>query len=237
MNPGATLVILSWDEHEALTRLLPTVPMHLFARIIAVDAGSTDGTLELYRDWNVEAHVQPRPGRGSAFIFAQQLVETERVVFLSADGNEDPGDLATILAYLDDGYDMVIGGRFLLAGSASDNSDDPFRLRRAGSISISFLARLLWRTGIRDACNGYRGFATESMRRLHLDAPHNEIELQSTIRATKLGMRIKEFATRELERLGGEHKPTAKALTLGSRALALIARELVIARSFARDAR
>lgn len=227
---STTLVLLSWNERDALARLMPLIPFGAFERVIAIDRGSTDGTLDLYEAKGITCIPQALPGRGRAFLQAQDLVDTDRVVFFSTDGNENPEDLPVMLAWLDEGYDLVIGGRFLLEGSASDNSDDPLRIRRMGSIAFSLIARALWRTGVSDACNGFRGFRLASMKRMRLDAPLHEIELQSTIRASKLGMRIKEFPTRELPRMGGAHKATANTMTLAWRTGLYLLREVVVGR-------
>lgn len=225
-----TLVLLSYDERDALARLLPLLPRHLFDRVLAIDPGSTDGTLELYAESGIEVVRQSRPGRGVAFRLAAEIVDTQRIVFLSTDGNEDPRDLPRMLAHLDDGYDLVIGGRFLLPGAASDDSDDPLRIRKWGNVACGGLVRLLWGSGVWDPINGYRAFRVAALRRLQLDAPLHEVELQSTIRAAKLGLRIKEFPTRELPRLGGERKQSAATWTLVRRLSWFLLREIALGR-------
>ena len=85
---------------------------------------------------------------------------------------------------------------------------------------------------MRDAINGYRAFRTAALRRLHLDAERHEVELQSTIRAAKLGMRIKEFATRERPRLAGTRKASAGTLILGWTLGRCLLREMRIGRRF-----
>lgn len=65
-----------------------------------------------------------------------------------------------------------------------------------------------------DAINGYRGFALAALERLHLDAAGHDVELQSTIRAARLGMDVLELPTREQPRLGGTRKATAGTLRL-----------------------
>lgn len=229
---STTLVLLSYDEREAVELLLPLVPLAAFDRVVAVDGGSTDGTLDVYRAHGIECHTQAVRGRGNAFRLAQDLVDTDRIVFFSVDGNEDPRDLPTMLRHLDEGYDMVVAGRFLLPGAASDDSDDPLRLRKLSAIAGSAFIRLVWRSGVWDSINGFRGFQVASLKRMHLDAPLHEIELQSTIRAAKLGMRTKEFPTREQTRLGGLRKRTAGTATLAWRLGRFLVRELWIGGRF-----
>ncbi len=79
-----TLVILSLDEREALPHLLPKIPPALFDRVIAIDPGSTDGTLDIYRDHGIEVVIQERRGRGAAFQLAAEIVDTDGVVFALA---------------------------------------------------------------------------------------------------------------------------------------------------------
>lgn len=227
---STTLVLLSFNEAEALAKLLPKLPRHSFERVLAIDPGSTDGTLELYAENGIEVVHQRQRGRGHAFRLAAEIVETSRVVFLSTDGNEDPRDLPRHLALLDQGHDLVIGGRFILPGATSDDSDDPLRIRKWGNVACSGLVRVLWGSGVWDAINGYRAFQVASLRRLQLDAPLHEVELQSTIRAAKLGMRIAEFPTRELPRLGGERKQTAATWTLVRRLSWFLLREVALGR-------
>ena len=229
---STTLVLLSFNEREALEALLPRIPFELFDRVFAVDPGSTDGTLELYEAEGIECLIQRKRGRGNAFLTALEIAETDRVVFFSTDGNENPDDLSTMLSHLDQNHDLVIGGRFVRPGSCSDNSDDPLRLRRAGSMGFSLIVRLLWSCDVWDSCNGFRGGRTESLKRMRLDAPMHEIEIQMTIRAAKLGMNIKEFPTRELRRLGGYRKKTAGTWQLGWRTALYLVREVLLGRRF-----
>ncbi|MEO8605845.1 MAG: glycosyltransferase family 2 protein [bacterium] len=234
MPETTALVLLSFDEREALELLLPRISQAGFARVLAIDPGSTDGTLEVYRQHGIPVVLQTARGRGHAFQLAQDVAGTDRIVFFSADGNEDPADLPQMLRYLDEGYDLVIAGRFLQRGACSDDSDDPLLVRKLGNIVYSLIVRLCWRSGVWDSINGFRALRVDAMRRMRLDAPLHEIELQSTIRAAKLHMRIKEFATREQPRLGGTRKVSAATWTLGVRIGAFLLRELVIGRRFVR---
>lgn len=70
-------MLLSYDERAALEKLVPLIPFDLFDRVLAIDSGSTGGTLDIYRGHAIPYLLQAVPGRGNAFLQAQNLVETE----------------------------------------------------------------------------------------------------------------------------------------------------------------
>ena len=70
------------------------------------------------------------------------------------------------------------------------------------------------------------------MNRLKLDAPSHDIELQSTIRAGKLGLLVKEFPTKELKRMAGDRKSSAGTLRLTFNLGVALLREIAIGKDF-----
>ncbi len=227
-----TLAVLAWNEIDALTELWNRIPFDAVDETIFIDPGSDDGTIELIKQKGYPVIIQKSHGRGNAFLEGLEHAKYDNLIFFSGDGNEDPQDIAKIAAFLKEGYELVIGGRHVLPGSQSDDSDDALRIRKLGSIAYSGIIDLLWNTNVRDAINGLRGMKKDAMRRMSLDAPKHEIELQTTIRAAKLGLKIKEFPTRELERVGGKRKTTAATWRLGPRLGYFLLRELFIGKNF-----
>lgn len=230
-----SLVILVWDEIEAATKLYPLIPFDAVDEAVVVDAGSTDGTVEFFEGKGLKVVHQKEKGRGRAFLEGLNHTSGENIIFFSGDGNEDPKDIPKVVKYLDEGYNMVIGGRFLLEGAKSDDSDDILRIRKWGNIAFSTLVRFVWGGNIMDAINGFRGYKREVMEKMCLNAPGHEIEFQSTIRAAKLGLKIKEFPTIELKRLGGDRKVTAKTSTLGRKFIKFFFKELFIGNKFKKN--
>lgn len=229
---GVTLVILVWNEFDAIPKLIEMIPFDCVDETIVIDPGSTDGTLEFLKSKGFRVHIQKERGRGNAFLEGQKIAKYNNIVFFSGDGNEDPRDIPKMVEYLKQGYDMVIGGRLILPGSESDDSDDPLRIRKLGNIAFGWAVNLLWHSGVKDAVNGFRGMKKTAMEKMKLDAPKHEIELQSTIRAAKLGLKVKEFPTKELKRLGGDRKVTAGTWTLGWRLGTYLLREVKLGKNF-----
>ena len=55
---------------------------------------------------------QPIAGRGVAFRVAAEAVDTDRLIFYSPDGNEDPADIVRLDDALLSGADLAIASRF-----------------------------------------------------------------------------------------------------------------------------
>ena len=227
-----TLVILVNNEIKSIQKLYPRIPFNAVEETIVIDPGSNDGTIEFLTKKGLKVIIQKKRGRGNAFIESINHTKHENLIFFSGDGNEDATDIPKIAEYLKQGYDLVIGCRFLLKGSHSDDSDDPLLIRKYGNIILSGIARYIWNTRVIDSINGFRGMKKKAMLAMNLDSQKHEIEIQSTVRAAKLELKIKEFPTKELLRLGGTRKQTAGTLTLGWHFLKFFIKEIKIANSF-----
>jgi len=229
-----SLVILVWDEIDAIKELFNRIPLDSVDETIVIDPGSTDGTVEFLRSKGLHVYFQGKKGRGNAFREGLKRANGDNIIFFSGDGNEDPEDIPKIVKYLNQGNDLVIAGRFVFRDSQSDDSDDPIKLRKFFNIACSMMVRLFWGAKVRDSINGFRGMKRSAMERMNLDAPKHEIEFQSTIRAAKLGLKIKEFPTKELLRLGGPRKQTAGTAVLAYNFMKFFIKELKTGRKFAK---
>ena len=229
-----SLVILVWNEIDAIKELYRQIPFDAVDEAIVIDGGSDDGTAEFLRGKGLHVYTQERPGRGNAFMEGVRHAKGDNLIFFSGDGNEDPQDIYKIVGYLNEGNDLVIAGRFILRGSQSDDSDDPYMIRKCSDIMLSKLVRMIWGGKVMDSINGFRGMKRAAMEMMNLDAQRYEIEFQTTIRALKLGMMIKEFPTKELKRMGGGRKPAAKTYVLAYKFFKFFMRELLVGKEFAK---
>lgn len=108
-----TIVIPARNEAAALERLLPALRNdYPSAEIVVVNDASVDDTEALCRMNSVRVLNHPyQMGNGAAVKAGARAASGEILVFMDADGQHDPADVAKLLASLDHGYDMVVGAR------------------------------------------------------------------------------------------------------------------------------
>lgn len=205
MRPTRALVLLTYNEAEALPKLFDRIPVAGIDEFFAVDGGSKDGTVEYLRSKGVKVLGQPRRGRGCAFNVALEATSCDALCFYSPDGNEDPADIPKLFAKLEDGgFDLVVASR-MSRGARNEEDVHWWRPRKWVNLAFTFLANALWNRGpyLTDTINGFRVVRADSFRRLDCRVDGFVIEYLMSIRAMKAGMSIGEIPTIESPRLGG----------------------------------
>ena len=225
----SSLIILTFNEIEGVRALFNRIPFEKVDESLVIDGGSTDGTVEFFKDKGLKIISQRIPGRGEAFRIALHEARGEHLVFFSPDGNEDPKDIPKLLKLLGRNYDLAIASRFMLGGRR-DDSDHLIPYRGFGNRVFTLLANVCFKGNYTDTINGFRALKKEKLRKLNIDAQGFGIEYQISMRAMKLGYKIAETPTYEGDRIGG--KSTAGTVHTGLYALYLLFRELLIGNRF-----
>lgn len=231
-----TLCILNRNELDCLKIMMPQMPKpgaeSGVDAWVAIDGGSTDGSIDFLKEHGVPVVAQSRRGRGDAFLQAFEKIDSDAYVFFSPDGNEDPKDLPKFRALLSQGADLVIASR-MMKGAYNEEDGQFLKLRKWANNAFNWFANVLFRHKgpyITDSINGYRAITREAARKLKLDSLDYTIEYQMTIRALKAGLSIAEFPTYEGPRVAGE--TGAQSIPTGLRFLKKLWLELKIGRKF-----
>ena len=193
-----TLLALTLNEIDGVRAILPRIPRDLVSQLLVVDGGSTDGTIEWVRENGYAIHVQTRPGIRFAYLEALPLVEGDVIVSLSPDGNCDPAVLPRLIEKMRDGYDMVIGSRYL-DGAVSEDDD---LITAFGNWLFTRTVNLLYGARYSDVMVIYRAFRRSLIYELGLDRESSYTlperlfgtiiswEPLMSVRAAKYGKRI-----------------------------------------------
>lgn len=173
-NPGMKdpdqicVVIPAYNEAPAIGKVLAELCPYAY-RVIVVDDGSMDGTLDEARAFpaTILRHTI-NLGQGAAlhtgFTFALKNPAVQSFVTFDADGQHDPADIARLVEPLEQGYDVSLGSRFIQGGQAV--SIPPLK-RLALSLAVRITRRM---TGLplTDTHNGLRAFRREAAARIEI---------------------------------------------------------------------
>ena len=152
--------------------------------VLVIDGDSTDGTRELARDAGARVKVQSGSGKGQAVREGVAAIDQPYVLMADGDGTYRPEQADRLLEPLFEGRaDHVIGNRF-----ADMQPGAMTRLNRVGNRFINRSFGAIHGRDLGDILSGYRGFTTESFRRLSLGADGFGIETEMAVECVRRGV-------------------------------------------------
>lgn len=156
--------------------------------IIVADNGSTDYSVAIARLYKARIiHVKKR-GYGVALRAGIKAAKYNNVIMADADTTYELENLGKFVKYLDK-YDLVIGDRF-----CDPNIQMSFS-HYIGNKILSFLARKLYNSPVRDFHCGIRAFKKDKIMSLNLHTSGMEFASEMICIAEKKGLKIKEVPT------------------------------------------
>ncbi len=156
-------LVAAFEEEDNIGAVLKAIPALVggleVSTLVVVDGGGDD-TAQVAIDAGAFTGVLPvNLGQGAALKLGYELASrhgARYVVTLDADGQNDPGEMGTMLQPLRDGTaDFVIASRRL----GTDQTTD--RFRRAGVTLYAGILNTILGEDLTDSSNGYRAFTVE----------------------------------------------------------------------------
>src|SRR5690349_4557779 len=205
-TPRVSVVIPCLNEAEniveCVTRAKNVLAEHgLSGEVIVADNASDDGSPELAKQAGALVVHEPRRGYGSAYLAGFAAARGEFVVMADADLTYDWDEIPHFVQKLDEGADLVMGDRM-------DNIHPgamPWLHRYVGNPILSGVLNVFFRTGVRDAHCGMRGFRRAVLPQLDLRTTGMEFASEMVIRASKEKLAISQIPI-EYHPRGGQSK-------------------------------
>ena len=219
-RPTFTLAILALNEIEAIQVVAPKIDRSWVDEIIVVDGGSTDGTIEWCEAHGFQVLRQRGRGYGAGMRHAMEISKSDYIIEFMADGNSDPTAIPRLVAKASEGYDLVVGSRYIDGA----RSEDDTVVTRFGNWCFTKIVNILFRAHFSDAMMGFRAYNIAKFRTMEVDEDGLTFPTQGSIQFTKYGYRVGEVGASEPKRIGGVRK--AHNFYTGLELLRMIAKEL-----------
>jgi glycosyltransferase involved in cell wall biosynthesis len=211
LNRSVWVVVPALNEAENLPIVIPSIVNELAlldvrGHVLVVDDGSTDKTREVGIDLadrldQVELLCLGRnQGKATALKhgFERALADGADVIaMMDADGQDDPAELGTLLARLDDGADLVTGAR-------NHDRKERFVKRVTSKLYNGATARLSGAPG-KDFNSGFKVMRADVARHAS-PMLYGELHRYLTVVAHWLGFRTAEVSVQHHPRLHGSSK-------------------------------
>jgi len=205
-----SVITPTYNERENL----PILVDKLFAdlkdydfELIIVDDNSPDGTGDLadkLSRTNKRIKVVHRPrkmGLGSAFVDGTKVADGKIVLLMDSDLSHDSKDFPKLLNKIDQGYDMVIGSKYVSGGKTQDKSS-----RLAASRIFCLTASFILWLNIRDSASGLFTIRMEVLNKIKLNPIGFKIMIETAFKAKKAGCKIAEVPITFHKRIHGKQK-------------------------------
>ncbi len=174
-QPRLLVSIATYKERENLPALIDGIHEHVpWAEVLVIDDNSPDGTGELADELaahDARIHVVHRTGKlglGTAIIRGMRYAienDYDLLLNMDADFSHHPRYLPAILAGMHN-RDLMIGSRYVAGGGTLNW---PLS-RRAMSLGVNLLVRVLMRIPAKDASGAFRCYRVSKLRNVDLDA-------------------------------------------------------------------
>ena len=198
------VIIPAFNEEKNLPNVLSELKEYdPSLSIVVVDDGSTDRTAQVARKLHVNVLELPfNLGIGGAVQTGLKYAYKngfEIAIQVDADGQHIASEIEKLLGALQEGYDVVIGSRFI-----EESNYHSSLMRNVGIKIIALVNSFILGKKITDNTSGFRAFNRRAISFLSRHYPVDYPEPETIIILGRSGFRMKEVPVKMRQRLSGE---------------------------------
>lgn len=197
-----SLIIPTLNEIDSIGRVLDSIPREFVDEILIVDGHSTDGTQEVVKKMGYPVILQEGKGFGRGVATGIKYATGDVLIFLTADGSQNPQHIPRLLQKLLEGYDMVLASRYLPDGGSEDDT----RLTRFGNKLFTFLCNRVYRSRFSDLLYFFMAVRKKVFDAVQLKSSGFEYCAELPIKTHLAGFKIGEIPSVEQKRREGRKK-------------------------------
>ncbi|MBR4995438.1 MAG: polyprenol monophosphomannose synthase [Alistipes sp.] len=210
------IIIPTYNEIENISAMIDKVfSLEESFDLLVIDDGSPDGTAAVVKKRQAEfegrLHMIERSGKlglGTAYLtgFKWALANGYDYVFeMDCDFSHNPDDLARLYAKAQQGYDVVVGSRYVKGVNVVNWPMSRLLMSYFASVYV----RMVTRMPVRDATAGFVCYSRKALETLDLDAVKMKgygFQIEMKYSAWRLGMNVGEVSIIFTERQEGASK-------------------------------
>lgn len=190
-----SVLIPVYNEVNTLDKIIKKVEAADFCglekEIILIDDDSTDGTKDLYKNYNYKVlYHEKNQGKGAALRTGFKEAIGDIVVIQDADLEYDPVDYKPLVQLILDGKADVCYGSRLTGGKPSRSFMFHHLL---GNKFLSFLTNILYGSTLTDMETCYKAFKREFIQDINIRSNRFDFEPEITAKVLKKGARLYEL--------------------------------------------
>lgn len=197
-----SVIIPALNEAESIGPVLAAIPREAVDEILVVDGDSTDGTGQIALSFGARLISEPHRGYGQACATGALAAQGDILVFLDADGADDPAWLPSLVRpLLEDWADLALGSR--LAGGLQPGAM-PWH-QAFGNWLAARLIRTLYHQTLTDL-SPFRAVRRARLHELNLAEMTYGWPNEMILRAIRSGWRLVEIPVPYRPRQAGKSK-------------------------------
>ena len=197
------------DEAEVIGGVLAQIDREVVDWVVVGDNGSRDGTADVATAAGAMVVREERRGYGSACLKAIAAVpQADILVFLDADGGDDPDELPLLLqALLSGETEIVIGSRL----NEKAETGSLTAVQKFGNTLTCALVRLMWGARYTDL-GPFRALRRATYERLEMCDPDYGWTIEMQVKAAQAGVKVTEVPVAYRKRQAGKSKVSGTIL-------------------------